>query len=166
MLGSDFFVSPTAFEFPHSLPGLLFSPHREEVLVDGTSEDRDHDYYNSIPGKQPPEGGISDVRIQVQATEQMAYCPIRCEKLCYLVSTVYCYWFQRSDSVLTTKTLDLRIFKCESTIFFKSGVVNHSSLHWIIFIPITLSTASEMTTYPSSLGKGKPSNALLSYFPS
>ncbi|XP_032760012.1 SHC-transforming protein 4 [Rattus rattus] len=62
---------------------------REEVLVDGTSEDRGHDYYNSIPGKQPPAGGISDVRIQVQA-DPMAYCPIRCEKLCYLPGTSMC----------------------------------------------------------------------------
>ncbi|XP_008830007.1 SHC-transforming protein 4 [Nannospalax galili] len=56
----------------------------EEVHPDGPAEERDHDYYNAIPGKQPPVGGISDVRIKVQATEQMAYCPIRCEKLCYL----------------------------------------------------------------------------------
>ncbi|EDL28145.1 SHC (Src homology 2 domain containing) family, member 4, isoform CRA_c [Mus musculus] len=63
---------------------------REEVLVDGAPEDRDHDYYNSIPGKQPPEGGISDVRIQAQATDQMAYCPIRCEKLCYLPGNSTC----------------------------------------------------------------------------
>ncbi|XP_038961764.1 SHC-transforming protein 4 isoform X2 [Rattus norvegicus] len=62
---------------------------REEVLVDGTSEDRGHDYYNSIPGKQPPAGGIADVRIQVQA-DPVAYCPIRCEKLCYLPGTSTC----------------------------------------------------------------------------
>lgn len=88
MLGSDLFVSPIAFESQPSLLGLLFSPYSEEVHVDSTSEDRDHDYYNAIPGKQPPAGGISDVRIKVQATDQMAYCPIRCEKLCYLVSDV------------------------------------------------------------------------------
>ena len=53
----------------------------------GHAEEReDHEYYNEIPGKQPPAGGVSDVRIKVQATDQMAYCPIRCEKLCYLVS--------------------------------------------------------------------------------
>ncbi|ERE70949.1 SHC-transforming protein 4, partial [Cricetulus griseus] len=56
----------------------------EEVRVEGTSEDRDHAYYNAMPRKLPPAGGISDVRIRVQATDQMAYCPIRCEKLCYL----------------------------------------------------------------------------------
>ncbi|XP_036040069.1 SHC-transforming protein 4 [Onychomys torridus] len=62
----------------------------EEVHVDGTPEDRDHDYYNAIPGKQPPAGGISDVRIKVQAADQMAYCPIRCEKLCYLPGNSKC----------------------------------------------------------------------------
>ena len=57
--------------------------------TDGPSEEReDHEYYNEIPGKQPPAGGVSDVRLKVQATEHMAYCPIRCEKLCYLVSDV------------------------------------------------------------------------------
>ena len=55
--------------------------------MDGHAEEReDHEYYNEIPGTQPPAGGVSDVRIKVQATDQMAYCPIRCEKLCYLVS--------------------------------------------------------------------------------
>ncbi|KAB1277754.1 SHC-transforming protein 4 [Camelus dromedarius] len=66
-------------------PSLNASCESEEVHVDGHAEERgDHEYYNEIPGKQPPAGGVSDVRIQVQATEQMAYCPIRCEKLCYL----------------------------------------------------------------------------------
>lgn len=56
---------------------------------DGPSEEReDREYYNEIPGKQPPAGGVSDVRLKVQATEHMAYCPIRCEKLCYLVRDV------------------------------------------------------------------------------
>ncbi|XP_060030610.1 SHC-transforming protein 4 isoform X2 [Erinaceus europaeus] len=69
----------------------------EDMPADGhaaAEEKEDHEYYNEIPGKQPPTGGVSDVRIKVQATEQMAYCPIRCEKLCYLpgnskCSTVY-----------------------------------------------------------------------------
>ncbi|XP_060227463.1 SHC-transforming protein 4 [Meriones unguiculatus] len=62
----------------------------EEVHLDGASEDRDHDYYNAIPGKQPPVGGIADVRIKGPATDQMAYCPIRCEKLCYLPGNCKC----------------------------------------------------------------------------
>ncbi|KAM5245181.1 SHC-transforming protein 4 isoform 3-T6 [Hipposideros larvatus] len=62
-----------------------------EVHTDGAAEERgDHEYYNEIPGKQPPLGGVSDVRIKVQATEQMAYCPIRCEKLCYLPGNSKC----------------------------------------------------------------------------
>ncbi|XP_051000491.1 SHC-transforming protein 4 [Acomys russatus] len=62
----------------------------EEVHVDGAPEDRDHDYYNAIPGKQPPVGGISDVRVKAPATDQMGYCPIRCEKLCYLPGNSKC----------------------------------------------------------------------------
>lgn len=66
-------------------PSLNTSCESEEVPSDGRAEEReDHEYYNEIPGKQPPAGGVSDVRIKVQATEQMVYCPIRCEKLCYL----------------------------------------------------------------------------------
>ncbi|XP_032964407.1 SHC-transforming protein 4 isoform X2 [Rhinolophus ferrumequinum] len=62
-----------------------------EVHTDGPAEERgDHEYYNEIPGKHPPLGGVSDVRIKVQATEQMAYCPIRCEKLCYLPGNSKC----------------------------------------------------------------------------
>ncbi|XP_037689964.1 SHC-transforming protein 4 [Choloepus didactylus] len=66
-------------------PSMNTSCESEEVHIDGNMEGReDHEYYNEIPGKQPPAGGVSDVRMKVQATEQMAYCPIRCEKLCYL----------------------------------------------------------------------------------
>ncbi|XP_003784388.1 SHC-transforming protein 4 [Otolemur garnettii] len=67
-------------------PSLNTSCEREEeVHVDCPAEEReDHEYYNEIPGKQPPAGGVSDVRIKVQATEKMSYCPLRCEKLCYL----------------------------------------------------------------------------------
>nr|KAF6487322.1 SHC adaptor protein 4 [Rousettus aegyptiacus] len=69
---------------------LTTSCESEEVHIDGHAEERDHEYYNEIPGKQPPAGGVSDVRIKVQATEQMAYCPIRCEKLCYLPGNSKC----------------------------------------------------------------------------
>ena len=113
LLGSDLFVFHIVFEFPPSLLGAFLFPYSEEVHGDGTSEDRDHDYYNAIPGKQPPAGGISDMRIKVQTTDQMAYCPIRCEKLCYLVSNVDCYWYQRCDSVLTSRLLDLMIFQMQ-----------------------------------------------------
>uniref|UniRef100_A0A8C3WKF3 SHC adaptor protein 4 n=1 Tax=Catagonus wagneri TaxID=51154 RepID=A0A8C3WKF3_9CETA len=66
-------------------PSLNTSCESEEVHIDGHAEEREgHEYYNEIPGKEPPAGGVSDVRVRVQAAEQMAYCPIRCEKLCYL----------------------------------------------------------------------------------
>ncbi|XP_008141343.2 SHC-transforming protein 4 [Eptesicus fuscus] len=72
-------------------PSLSTSCESEEVHIDGHAEERDdHEYYNEIPGKQPPMGGVSDVRVRVQATEQMAYCPIRCEKLCYLPGNSEC----------------------------------------------------------------------------
>ncbi|XP_003928928.3 SHC-transforming protein 4 [Saimiri boliviensis] len=72
-------------------PSLNTSCESEEVRVDSQAEEReDHEYYNEIPGKQPPVGGVSDVRIRVQATEHMAYCPIRCEKLCYLPGNSKC----------------------------------------------------------------------------
>ncbi|KAM6180800.1 SHC-transforming protein 4 [Erethizon dorsatum] len=72
-------------------PSLNISCESEEVQIDGhTQEGEDHEYYNEIPGKQPPAGGVSDVRIRVQTPEQMAYCPIRCEKLCYLPGSSKC----------------------------------------------------------------------------
>ncbi|XP_005559556.3 SHC-transforming protein 4 isoform X1 [Macaca fascicularis] len=72
-------------------PSLDTSCESEEVRIDSHAEDsEDHEYYNEIPGKQPPAGGVSDMRIKVQATEQMAYCPIRCEKLCYLPGNSKC----------------------------------------------------------------------------
>nr|XP_005559556.2 SHC-transforming protein 4 [Macaca fascicularis] len=72
-------------------PSLDTSCESEEVRIDSHAEEsEDHEYYNEIPGKQPPAGGVSDMRIKVQATEQMAYCPIRCEKLCYLPGNSKC----------------------------------------------------------------------------
>lgn len=80
---------PYSIWIPAQPLGDSFFPYSEEVHLDGHAEEReDHEYYNEIPGKQPPAGGVSDVRIKVQTPEQMAYCPIRCEKLCYLVSNV------------------------------------------------------------------------------
>ncbi|KAM6202055.1 SHC-transforming protein 4 [Rhynchocyon petersi] len=72
-------------------PSLNTSCESEEVHIDANAEEReDHEYYNEIPGKPPPAGGVSDARVKVQATEQMAYCPIRCEKLCYLPGNSKC----------------------------------------------------------------------------
>uniref|UniRef100_H0V7Z6 SHC adaptor protein 4 n=2 Tax=Cavia porcellus TaxID=10141 RepID=H0V7Z6_CAVPO len=72
-------------------PSLNVSCESEEVQIDGhTPEGEDHEYYNEVPGKQPPAGGVSDVRVRVQSPERMAYCPIRCEKLCYLPGSSKC----------------------------------------------------------------------------
>ncbi|XP_049637401.1 SHC-transforming protein 4 [Suncus etruscus] len=90
---------------------LNTSCESEEVHIeDSRGEERDHEYYNEIPGKQPPVGGVSDVRIKVQAPEQMAYCPIRCEKLCYLpgnakCSSVYENCLEQSRAVETPETV-------------------------------------------------------------
>ncbi|XP_024853334.1 SHC-transforming protein 4 isoform X3 [Bos taurus] len=92
-------------------PSLNTSCESEEVPVDGHAEEReDHEYYNEIPGKQPPAGGVSDVRIKVQVTEQMAYCPIRCEKLCYLPgssksSSMYENCLEQSRAIAAPETV-------------------------------------------------------------
>ncbi|XP_042798032.1 SHC-transforming protein 4 isoform X2 [Panthera tigris] len=92
-------------------PSLNTSCESEEVPLDGPAVEReDHEYYNEIPGKQPPAGGVSDVRIKVQATEQMAYCPIRCEKLCYLpgnskCSSVYENCLEQSRAIEAPETV-------------------------------------------------------------
>ncbi|XP_045142468.1 SHC-transforming protein 4 isoform X2 [Echinops telfairi] len=72
-------------------PSLNTSCESEEGHGDGHAEEtEDHEYYNEIPGKPPPAGGVSDVRMKVHTTEHMAYCPIRCEKLCYLPGNSKC----------------------------------------------------------------------------
>ncbi|NXF02247.1 SHC4 protein, partial [Smithornis capensis] len=46
----------------------------------GNSQEReDHEYYNEIPGKEPPTGGVLDMRMKVQ-TDQRAKCPIQYKK--------------------------------------------------------------------------------------
>ncbi|XP_033621107.1 SHC-transforming protein 4 isoform X2 [Fukomys damarensis] len=74
-------------------PSLNISCESDEVQIDSPAleEGEDPEYYNEIPGKQPPAGGVSDVRIRVQSPQQTpAYCPIRCEKLCYLPGNSKC----------------------------------------------------------------------------
>ncbi|XP_075620448.1 SHC-transforming protein 4 isoform X2 [Balearica regulorum gibbericeps] len=46
----------------------------------GNSQEReDHEYYNEIPGKEPPTGGVLDMRMKVQ-TDQRANCLTQCKK--------------------------------------------------------------------------------------
>ncbi|XP_032926747.1 SHC-transforming protein 4 isoform X2 [Catharus ustulatus] len=46
----------------------------------GNSQEReDHEYYNEIPGKEPPTGGVLDMRMKGQ-TDQRAKCPVQCKK--------------------------------------------------------------------------------------
>ena len=51
-----------------------------------SQETEDHEYYNEIPGKEPPTGGVLDMRMKVQ-TDQRANCLIQCKKQYCLVST-------------------------------------------------------------------------------
>uniref|UniRef100_A0A8C5TCV8 SHC adaptor protein 4 n=1 Tax=Malurus cyaneus samueli TaxID=2593467 RepID=A0A8C5TCV8_9PASS len=43
-----------------------------------SAEREDHEYYNEIPGKEPPTGGVLDMRMKLQ-TDQRAKCPIQCK---------------------------------------------------------------------------------------
>nr|XP_021393183.1 SHC-transforming protein 4 isoform X2 [Lonchura striata domestica] len=47
----------------------------------GNSQEREdhHEYYNEIPGKEPPTGGVLDMRMKVQ-TDQRVKCPVQCKK--------------------------------------------------------------------------------------
>ncbi|XP_069722896.1 SHC-transforming protein 4 [Phaenicophaeus curvirostris] len=46
----------------------------------GNSQEReDHEYYNEIPGKEPPTGGVLDMRMKVQ-TDQRTNCLLQCKK--------------------------------------------------------------------------------------
>ncbi|XP_062439483.1 SHC-transforming protein 4 isoform X3 [Rhea pennata] len=63
--------------------GLVTAHESEAVTTDKSSgnlqEREDHEYYNEIPGKEPPTGGVLDMRVKVQ-TDQRADCPIQCKK--------------------------------------------------------------------------------------
>lgn len=53
----------------------------------GNSQEReDHEYYNEIPGKEPPTGGVLDMRMKV-LTDQRANCHVQCKKPYCSVST-------------------------------------------------------------------------------
>lgn len=53
----------------------------------GSSQEReDHEYYNEIPGKEPPTGGVLDMRVKAQ-TDHRANCLLPCKKQYCLVST-------------------------------------------------------------------------------
>ncbi|XP_030137080.3 SHC-transforming protein 4 isoform X3 [Taeniopygia guttata] len=47
----------------------------------GNSQEREdhHEYYNEIPGKEPPTGGVLDMRMKVQS-DQRVKCPVQCKK--------------------------------------------------------------------------------------
>ncbi|XP_073160054.1 SHC-transforming protein 4 isoform X2 [Lepidochelys kempii] len=70
--------------------GSFFS---EMMNLDGSAwniqEKEDHEYYNEIPGKEPPTGGLLDTQIKVQ-TDQRANCPIQCEKQYCLAGNPKC----------------------------------------------------------------------------
>uniref|UniRef100_A0A3Q3XEG9 Uncharacterized protein n=1 Tax=Mola mola TaxID=94237 RepID=A0A3Q3XEG9_MOLML len=52
-------------QYLHSPPKTMASMERTEEPVWGEDEDfADHNYYNSIPGKEPPIGGVVDSRLR------------------------------------------------------------------------------------------------------
>nr|XP_014435001.1 SHC-transforming protein 4 isoform X2 [Pelodiscus sinensis] len=75
-------------------PSTLITSNESEVMnLDGSAwniqEREDHDYYNEIPGKEPPTGGLLDMRMKVQM-DQRANCPIQCEKQYGLAGSPKC----------------------------------------------------------------------------
>lgn len=66
--------------------------YREVVnLAESTwnvQDKEDHEYYNEVPGKEPPAGGLLDTRLKVP-TEQRTNCPIESEQLYCPVSMLF-----------------------------------------------------------------------------
>ncbi|NXC45113.1 SHC4 protein, partial [Penelope pileata] len=62
---------------------LVTSNESEAANANGSAgnlqEREDHEYYNEIPGKEPPTGGVLDMRLKVQ-TDQRSGCLIQCKK--------------------------------------------------------------------------------------
>ncbi|NXY48930.1 SHC4 protein, partial [Ceuthmochares aereus] len=69
------YISHFYFFFPY-----FFSEAANTNGSAGNSQEReDHEYYNEIPGKEPPTGGVLDMRMKVQ-TDQRTNCLIQCKK--------------------------------------------------------------------------------------
>nr|XP_033776072.1 SHC-transforming protein 4 isoform X2 [Geotrypetes seraphini] len=62
----------------------MVSHESEEMTLEGSiwnlEVKEEHEYYNEIPGKQPPTGGLSDMRMKVQTMEQRPTCLRQIEK--------------------------------------------------------------------------------------
>ncbi|XP_039215070.1 SHC-transforming protein 4 isoform X4 [Crotalus tigris] len=62
-------------QFLKTPPALVALKEREEMSLDGSAwniqEKEDCGYYNEIPGKEPPVGGLSDVRLKIIPEEGM-----------------------------------------------------------------------------------------------
>ncbi|NWI08389.1 SHC4 protein, partial [Crypturellus soui] len=71
-------------------PSSLVTSNESEAVTDrssgNTQEREDHEYYNEIPGKEPPTGGVLDMRVKVQ-TGQRTNCPMQCKKQYCLTSS-------------------------------------------------------------------------------
>uniref|UniRef100_A0A8C0J4G2 SHC adaptor protein 4 n=1 Tax=Chelonoidis abingdonii TaxID=106734 RepID=A0A8C0J4G2_CHEAB len=79
-------------------PSTLITSNERSVQSWNIQKKEDHEYYNEIPGKEPPTGGLLDMRMKVQI-DQRENCPIQCEKQYCLVSMFisgisihYCSW--------------------------------------------------------------------------
>uniref|UniRef100_A0A8C0J4J2 SHC adaptor protein 4 n=1 Tax=Chelonoidis abingdonii TaxID=106734 RepID=A0A8C0J4J2_CHEAB len=75
-------------------PSTLITSNESEVMnLDGSAwniqKKEDHEYYNEIPGKEPPTGGLLDMRMKVQI-DQRENCPIQCEKQYCLAGSPKC----------------------------------------------------------------------------
>uniref|UniRef100_A0A8D2PSZ6 SHC adaptor protein 4 n=1 Tax=Zosterops lateralis melanops TaxID=1220523 RepID=A0A8D2PSZ6_ZOSLA len=58
-------------------PSSLVTSNERSAHSHATGTGEDHEYYNEIPGKEPPTGGVLDMRMKVQ-TDQRAKCPEIC----------------------------------------------------------------------------------------
>uniref|UniRef100_A0A8C0C1V6 SHC adaptor protein 4 n=1 Tax=Buteo japonicus TaxID=224669 RepID=A0A8C0C1V6_9AVES len=71
-------------------PSGLVTSNERSAQVSFSLEREDHEYYNEIPGKEPPTGGVLDMRMKVQ-TDQRANCLIQCKKQ-YCLKEICAYY--------------------------------------------------------------------------
>ncbi|KAM6060353.1 SHC-transforming protein 4 isoform 2-T2 [Theristicus caerulescens] len=89
--------------------GLVTSNESEAANANGSAgnsqEREDHEYYNEIPGKEPPTGGVLDMRMKVQ-TDQRANCLTQCKKqYCLTGSPTFINIYENCPE--ETKTVEL-----------------------------------------------------------
>ncbi|XP_029431394.1 SHC-transforming protein 4-like [Rhinatrema bivittatum] len=126
---------------PSSL--TAFSESEEKTLEDSawhSEVKEEHEYYNELPGKEPPSGGLLDMRLKVHTTEQRPTCLVQNQKQYCLTdnptcTNIYENCLERKtignsgeQSPKTKEDITLLTSKCRSDLFDDPCYMNTQTL--------------------------------------